>query len=532
MSEEDEPDGSKPTEEKKQAEDRPSDAKAAEKPAAKEKRTGEKATETPADPDAHQPVYSADFRAFVHFGALSFAFPLTWLADWHGGFAGRLWASGGCMVLVLFNLFGLLRLFPSIRREGGQTNHGVWLYPLALGLAFLLFPAYAVGAAWAVLAAGDAAATILGRRVPKPALPWNKQKSWTGLFAFFLAAVPAAALLLWWCPVPEFLARDADGLGTVPEWPYVWTLAALGAFCGAVLESLDGPFDDNLRVVLGTGLVVWLTAAFLNLSTSGMPEARAFQPEWLIHALIANAVLVAVLLSCRFVDLRGAIAGGIIGTLVYFYTLWPGYLLLLLFVGLGSGLSHLGRAKKEERNSAEERGGKRSLANVLANLAVPTLCALGYAASRGNAAMLWAYAGALSAALADTASSEIGTLSPTEPVLITSRKRVPHGTNGAVSWVGYGGAATAILLFITVAWLSGFWCIVLDGHDRGITTDIAGGVLLSLFVLLAGLAGTTVDSYLGATLEDRAGGLNKHGVNLLCTLTGALVAGLGGLLPG
>jgi uncharacterized protein (TIGR00297 family) len=479
-----------------------------------------------------EPTYSPDFRAFVHFSAIVFAFPLTWLADWQGGFAGKLWAAGGCMVLVLFNLFGLLRFFPSIRREGKQANHGTWLYPFALGVAFLIFPAYAVGAAWATLAAGDAAATVLGRRMPNPTLPWNKQKSWMGLSAFFLAAVPVGALLLWWCPSPYFLALDSDALPTVPEWPYVWTLAALGAFGGAILESLEGPFDDNLRVVLGTGLVVWLASEFLNLSTSGMPAARAFQPEWLIHGLIANGILVALLLSCRFVDLKGAIAGGIIGTLVYFYTLWPGYLLLLLFVGVGSCLSHVGRAKKESRKSAEADAGRRRLPNVLANLAVPTLCALGYAASHGNPAFLWAYAGSLSAALADTSSSEIGTLSSAEPVLITNRKRVPHGTNGAISWVGYGGAVAAVLLFIAVAWLSGFWRIVLDDHGGGITIDRGRGVLLSLFVLAAGLVGTTVDSYLGATVEDRPRGLDKHGVNFLCTLAGALVAGCAGLLLG
>jgi uncharacterized protein (TIGR00297 family) len=289
---------------------------------------------------------------------------------------------------------------------------------------------------------------------------------------------------------------------------------------------------ENRTLMKKNGLVVWLTAAFLNLSTSGMPGSRAFQPEWLIHALIANAVLIAVLLACRFVDVAGAIAGGVIGVLVYFYTLLPGYLLLLLFVGLGSVLSRVGRAKKEERNAAEARGGKRGLANVLANLAVPALCALGYAASKGNPAMLWAYAGALSAALADTASSEIGTLSPSQPWLITNRRRVPHGTNGAVSRTGYAGASAAVLLFIAVGWLSGFWPIVLYGHGGGLWVGPVKGTLLSLAVWSAGMAGTTVDSYLGATVEDRVGGLDKHGVNFLCTLTGAAVAGAAGLLLG
>jgi len=472
-------------------------------------------------------AYSADRRALVHLGALIFAIPLTWLATWQGGWAGRVCAAGGCLLLVLFNLFGLMRLFPSIRRGEPDANHGVWLYPLALGLGFLLFPPYAVGAAWAVLAAGDAAASVCGRRVPRPALPWNAKKSWVGLLAFLLAAMPAASALLWWCPVPEFLTRSG-----APEWPYVLTLAALGAVCGAILESLEGPFDDNLRVGLGVGLAVWLIAAFLNLSTSGMPGHRAFQPEWLIHALIANALLAAVLLACRFVDVAGAVAGGVLGTLVYFYTLWPGYLLMVFFVGVGSVVTHLGRAQKERRNAAEPGGGRRGLRNVVANLIVPTGCALGYAASKGNPALLWAYTGALSAALADTVSSELGPLSATQPRLITTRQVVPHGTNGGVTLAGYAAAVSAVLLFMALGGGTGFWRIVLHGHDGGVGVSPLKGTLFAATVFVAGMAGTTMDSYLGATVEDRVGGLNKHGVNFLCTLTGALVAGAVGMAVG
>jgi uncharacterized protein (TIGR00297 family) len=485
------------------------------------------AAEASAESAAKVETYSADRRALVHAGALVFAVPLTWLAEWQGGWAGQASAAGGCLVLVLFNLFALHRIFPSIRRTESGANHGVWLYPLALGVGFLVFPPYAVGAAWAVLAAGDAAASVCGRRVPKPALPWNPKKSWVGMLAFLLAGVPTAALLLWWCPVPEFLTS-----GGSPEWPYVWTLAALGAVCGAILESLDGPFDDNLRVGLGVGLAVWLIAAFLNLSTSGMPSARAFQPEWLIHALIANAILVAVLLAFRFVDVAGAIAGGVIGTLVYFYTLWPGYLLMVFFVGVGSVVTRVGRTKKEQRNAAEAGGGKRGIRNVIANLIVPACCALGYAASKGNAAMLWAYAGALSAAMADTASSELGCLSTAQPRLITTRQPVPHGTNGGVSKVGYAAAVGAVLLFMAVGGFSGFWHIVLYGHGGGRWVAPLQGTLLSLSVFGAGMAGTTMDSYLGATVEDRIGGLNKHGVNFLCTLTGAVFAGTIGMVVG
>ena len=49
------------------------------------------------------------------------------------------------------------------------------------------FPLFAVGVAWAVLAAGDAAAVTVGRRLPRPRLPWNERKGWPGLLAFALA---------------------------------------------------------------------------------------------------------------------------------------------------------------------------------------------------------------------------------------------------------------------------------------------------------------------------------------------------------
>ena len=40
----------------------------------------------------------------------------------------------------------------------------------------------------------------------------------------------------------------------------------------------------------------------------------------------------------------------------------------------------------------------------------------------------------------------------------------------------------------------------------------------------AGMAGTVVDSFLGATVEDRWPGVGKGFVNFVCTLAGALVA--------
>ena len=49
--------------------------------------------------------------------------------------------------------------------------------------------------------------------------------------------------------------------------------------------------------------------------------------------------------------------------------------------------------------------------------------------------------------------------------------------------------------------------------------------IATIVVLLAGLVGTLVDSFLGATLEDRVPGVGKGTVNFACTLAGAAFAG-------
>jgi len=157
---------------------------------------------------------------------------------------------------------------------------------------------------------------------------------------------------------------------------------------------------------------------------------------------------------------------------------------------------------------------------VAANLALPALCCLAYPAHGGHPAFLLAFAGALSAALADTASSEIGVFSKRRPVLITTRQPVNHGTNGAVSWLGFIAAATGSALLGGAAWEGGFLELVFNGRAAAHKEVWACGI-----IVVAGLAGTVVDSLLGATIEDRLPGFQKGAVNFFCTLTGAFVAG-------
>src|SRR5690606_9970956 len=126
---------------------------------------------------------------------------------------------------------------------------------------------------------------------------------------------------------------------------------------------------------------------------------------------------------------------------------WQWAVLLLVFFVTGSAVSHTGAARKA-RITAEitAKLGARDAWQVLANGVVFALCALG---SLMVPHPFWwiAAAGALSAAAADTFSTEIGTLSAQPPRSIIGWKRVPSGTSGGVSIAGtLGGALGALLV--------------------------------------------------------------------------------------
>ena len=101
-----------------------------------------------------------------------------------------------------------------------------------------------------------------------------------------------------------------------------------------------------------------------------------------------------------------------------------------------------------------------------------------------------AYVGSYAFGAADTFASELGVLSRAPPRMVGSWRVVPRGTNGGVSLLGTAAAALGGLLVGASGALS---FRVRDGLRFDWTVALTG--------LAAGLAGTTLDSVLGATLQ-------------------------------
>jgi uncharacterized protein (TIGR00297 family) len=164
---------------------------------------------------------------------------------------------------------------------------------------------------------------------------------------------------------------------------------------------------------------------------------------------------------------------------------WSWAVLLMLYFVSSTALTRFRAAAKAARTEAVvAKGGARDAVQVLANGGVFALAAIVWLAS-GWEGWRALGAGALAAAASDTWATEVGTLAGRPPRSIVSWRHVPTGTSGGVSAPGIvaavAGAALVALAALAVGWPR--------------NTAVAG--------LAGGIAGSTIDSLLGATLQAR-----------------------------
>lgn len=223
---------------------------------------------------------------------------------------------------------------------------------------------------------------------------------------------------------------------------------------------------------------------------------------WIALAVTSAFAVLAWLL--RGVSPSGAVAGGVISFLLYI-SAGPGAFAALITVFALTWLTtRIGYQRKTRLGVAEKREGRKA-SQVLANLGVSAGCGLLYAWS-SQPAYLVAAAAALSEAAADTVSSELGQASSRTARLVTTWERVPAGTDGAISLPGTVGGLTAASLVSLVCMATG----LLSPRSM-------------VLAVLAAIAGTVMDSFLGASLESRRI-INNDLVNFLSTFTAGVIA--------
>ena len=265
------------------------------------------------------------------------------------------------------------------------------------------------------------------------------------------------------------------------RWQSWLVLAAVVPWCAvATLRHAtavwNGVTQTALGISLGFALLVFL--------------ARAATPL----AALTGGVITAVLTLAPLPEFSS-----------WYHSALPALLALFLLTFCAT---RFGRGKKQRLGVAEDKRG-RNAAQVAANLGV---AGLGAAAAIRHPLPGMFYAVIVSAALAeataDTLASELGEVLGGEPLMVTTRRRVAPGTDGAISLAG------------TLAGLGGAALVVLVA-----TLTLGFGISEAACTGLGAAGGLFVDSLLGATAE-RRGWLNNDGVNFLSTFVAAVMAGL------
>lgn len=179
----------------------------------------------------------------------------------------------------------------------------------------------------------------------------------------------------------------------------------------------------------------------------------------------------------------------LVGTATAGFGGWTWGVLVVAFFISSSALSRWRHGDKARvAGDKFAKGDRRDLEQTLANGGAAAALALLYAVAPQP--LLFAAAlGALATVTADTWATELGTLSPSPPRLVTTGRHVAPGTSGGVTLLGLG-ATTAGALFIGVVAQIGSVLIA----------DVPRQPLL-LAATVGGIAGSFADSLLGATAQ-------------------------------
>jgi len=431
-------------------------------------------------------------RQTVHIAMGGWALLLRYLTWWQTALLGA--------VALAFNAFvlphlGGRRLYRGADHVRGYSA-GMLFYPLAVVLLALVFPRRLdiVAAAWGILAAGDGMATLVGRLADGRRIPWNREKSVAGTAGFVLFGGAAGVALAWWCrPGAEPLP---------PAW-FSLSAPVVAAVVAALVETVPIRLDDNVTVPAIAAATLWTISL---MSGDLLSAAAGRAASALPLAVMVNVVVAWLGHRARTVSTSGAVGAAIIGTIISIASGWQGWGLLMLTFVLASVASRIGLRRKTLMNIAEERGGRRSVGNAIANTGVAAVAAIVAITSYSSEAALVAFVAALTAAGSDTIASEIGKAFGRRTYLARSFARVPPGTPGALSLEG------------TVAGLAGAAVLAMAGISLGLARPSA------LVAIVAGATlGAFVESVLSATFEHR-GFVNNDVLNFVNTVIAVAAA--------
>ncbi|EME40888.1 hypothetical protein DOTSEDRAFT_74443 [Dothistroma septosporum NZE10] len=251
-----------------------------------------------------------------------------------------------------------------------------------------------------------------------------------------------------------------------------------------------------------------------------------------ISQITAITGLVTFAITKRKLTPGGIVAGILVATIHMIHP-WPAFFwLLILFFLFGTMVTKIGHARKASLTQSAAGGhggeGARTSSQVFANSGFASILILTHAYLLRSTPFISSHISMTAgpyfpvlqkllpigiiaqyaAVAADTFSSELGILSLEQPFMVTAPwKNVPKGTNGGITVDGlkYGALGSALLTLVA--------SVSLFLAEPKVQVGARSAVLL----IVSGLAGSVIDSVLGAlvqvTVTDKGSGkvVEGHG---------------------
>lgn len=414
---------------------------------------------------------SSTTRKIVHIltGVLAFLSPYY--------FETNFYPAVLAMAFIPFNLLAIKKGWLKSLNEDGDASLGTIYYPLAFLILALFFwgeKSWILQISMLVLGFGDAFAALVGENAVKPHhfKLGQTTKSIEGSIAMF-----GTSLIV----LVGTLVMFHDRAKVVANMDLI-TLIALCvavALVATAVEALLSGGVDNLAIPLTVAYI------FAVLEFNG----TVFVQSVLIGVSL-SLLLARVSFALKFLTASGAIGTFLFGSNVFSMGGLAWTIPVLTFFILSSVLSKIGRERKKKFDLIFEKSSQRDAGQVVANGGVAWILMIWYSITNDPVIFI-AYLGTLAAAQADTWATEIGTMirNP-KPRSILNFKPVPAGTSGGITVTGTTGGFVGALLICVSA-----WAIVPDQM-------FSVGILQSFLIVgLAGLGGSLVDSFFGATVQ-------------------------------
>jgi dolichol kinase len=166
------------------------------------------------------------------------------------------WIFMGVVAAIGFRILWGFRQIQRASESGGIAP--VAGYALSVIMMLLLFPQHLelAFALLAILAFGDGSATLFGLLIRGPRLPWNKDKSWSGLTAF----IGIGSLMAAWIYSGESLNLEAADVSV--SFLTALMLVTPAVVVAAISESVDSRINDNIRVGVVGAIMLMVTHMF------------------------------------------------------------------------------------------------------------------------------------------------------------------------------------------------------------------------------------------------------------------------------